>query len=355
MTSHVLIREISSIKIQIYEDSVIMIGHIESGKIKIQILANNATSITLQTDKKFEGRVIQPQFDAVKAVGEHGLGMSITIFDEEESHLILFDTGSIKQSIIENIEALSVKYEEIEKIIISHGHFDHFGGLTAIIPKLNEGSELYLNSACFDQYHIIIPSTSEVIPPEDIGNNLENLVNHGKVKHRKLELLDKNVIYDLAKRNHIKIIETSDPVKLHEGVITSGEIEIFDKNEVSKGFYSEKSPQIFEEHTFRDETSLYINIKDHGLVILTGCGHVGIVNTIKHAQKITGIKNVYAIIGGFHKENQSLEAIKSTYGFIEQLEPKITCGVHCTGFEFNRFMRKHPSHTLGVVGTKFHL
>ena len=332
-----------------------MIGQIESGNIKIRILANNATSITLQTDKKFHGKVIQPQFDAVNTVGEHGLGMSITVFDADKSHLFLFDTGSIKQSIVGNIEALGVKYEEIERIILSHGHFDHFGGLTAIIPKLKEGSKIYLNSGCFDQYHIIFPTTGQKIPVDELGSNLERLVKEGKIKHRKLELLDRNVIYNLANKNGVEIIETSEPMKLYEGIIISGEIEIFDQDEVSKGFYSEKSPNTLEEHTFRDETSLYINIKDKGLVILTGCGHVGIVNTIKHAQKITGIKKVYALIGGFHKENQSLEAIESAVGFIEHLDPKITCGVHCTGFEFNRFMRNHTSHTLGVVGTEFRL
>jgi 7,8-dihydropterin-6-yl-methyl-4-(beta-D-ribofuranosyl)aminobenzene 5'-phosphate synthase len=332
-----------------------MIGQIESGNIKIRILANNATSITLQTDKKFQGKVIQPQFDAVKTVGEHGLGMSVTVFDDEKSHLFLFDTGSIKQSIVGNIEALGVKYNEIEKIILSHGHFDHFGGLAAIIPKLKEGSKIYLNGACFDQYHIISSMTGEKIPPDELGPNLERLVKEGKIKHRKLELLDRNVIYNLAKKNSVEIIETSKSMKLHEGIIISGEIEVFDKDEVSKGFYSEKRPQVFEQHTFRDETSLYINIKDKGLVILTGCGHVGIVNTIKHAQKITGINKVYAIIGGFHKENLSPEVIESAVGFIERLDPKITCGVHCTGFEFNRAMRNHASHTLGVVGTEFRL
>jgi len=332
-----------------------MIGQIESGSIKIRILANNATSITLQTDKKFQGKVIQPQFDAVNTVGEHGLGMSITISDNGKSHFFLFDTGSIKQSIIGNIEALNVKYGEIEKIVLSHGHFDHFGGLTAIIPKLNEGTKIYMNSACFDQYHIILTTTGEEIPLDELGPNLEKFVKEGKIKHRKLELLDRNVIYNLANKNSVEIIETSEPIKLHEGIIISGEIEIFNEDEVSQGFYSEKSPQALEEHTFRDETSLYINIKDKGLVILTGCGHVGIINTIKHAQKITGINKVHAIIGGFHKENLSLEAIRSAVGFIEHLDPKITCGVHCTGFEFNRAMRNHASHTLGVVGTEFHL
>ncbi|MHA2180846.1 MAG: MBL fold metallo-hydrolase [Promethearchaeota archaeon] len=332
-----------------------MIGQIESGNLKVRILANNATSITLQTDEKFQGKVIQPQFNAVNTIGEHGLGMSVTVYDDEKSHLFLFDTGSIKQSIVGNIEALGVKYSEIEKIILSHGHFDHFGGLTAIIPNLSEGTKIYLNSACFDQYHVIFHTPGKKTPANELGPNLESLIKEGKIKHRKLEFLDRKVVYDLANKNKVEIIETSEPMKLYEGIIISGEIEVFDKDEVSKGFYKEKNHNVFEEHTFRDETSLYINIKDKGLVILTGCGHVGIVNTIKHAQKITGINKVYGIIGGLHKENLSSEAINSAVGFIERLGPKITCGVHCTGFEFNRAMRNHPSFTLGVVGTEFRL
>ncbi|MHA1933631.1 MAG: MBL fold metallo-hydrolase [Promethearchaeota archaeon] len=222
-----------------------MIGQIESGNLKIRILANNATSITLQSDKKFQGKVIQPQFDAVNTVGEHGLGMSVTVFDNEKSHFFLFDTGSIKQSIIGNIEALDVKYNEIEKIILSHGHFDHFGGLTAIIPNLKEGSKIYLNRACFDQYHIIFPTAGEKIPPDELGLNLEFLIKEGKIKHRKLDLLDRDVVYDLANKNGVEIIETSEPMKLYEGIISSGEITIFDQDEVSKGFYSfRKEPSL---------------------------------------------------------------------------------------------------------------
>ncbi|MHA2120791.1 MAG: MBL fold metallo-hydrolase, partial [Promethearchaeota archaeon] len=208
---------------------------------------------------------------------------------------------------------------------------------------------------CFDQYHIIHSTTGERIPANELGPNLEKLVVEGKIKHRKLDLLDRKEVYNLANMAGVEIIETSEPMKILQGITTSGEIEIFDKNEVSPGFYSEKSPQILEEHTFRDETSLYINIKDKGLIILTGCGHVGIINTIKHAQKITGINSVYAIIGGFHKETSNLEAINEAVGFITRLDPKVICGVHCTGFAFNNAIRKHSSHTLGVVGTEFKL
>ena len=111
----------------------------------------------------------------------------------------------------------------------------------------------------------------------------------------------------------------------------------------------------FEKHTFRDETSIYIKIKDKGLVILTGCGHSGIINTIRHAQKITGVNKIYAAIGGFHQERKPIEEINKTVNFIIGLDPKIICGMHCTGLKFNKLMARHSSHTLGIVGTEFHL
>ena len=147
------------------------------------------------------------------------------------------------------------------------------------------------------------------------------------------------MITNLANENGIKIIETNKSVKLYNGIITSGEIELTDKSETTPGVYIMKSRKEFLEHTFRDETSIYINIKDKGLVIITGCGHCGVINTIKHAQKITGVNEIYAVIGGFH----------------EEWNLKIVCGMHCTGFNFNKIMARHPSHMIGVTGTEFHL
>jgi len=119
--------------------------------------------------------------------------------------------------------------------------------------------------------------------------------------------------------------------------------------------YIMKNRKEFENHNFRDETSIYFNIKDKGLVVLTGCGHCGIVNTIKHGQNLTGIDKIYAVIGGFHEEWNPIEKIQEKVKYFEDINPEIICGMHCTGFNFNRLMSNHPSHTLGMVGTEFHL
>ena len=125
--------------------------------------------------------------------------------------------------------------------------------------------------------------------------------------------------------------------------------------EISKGFYLVKSRKEYEKHTFRDETSIILNIKDKGLVILTGCGHMGVKNTIEYAQKLTGIDKIYAIIGGLHQERKRADELENMVEYIEKLNPDIVCGMHCTGFEFSKLMSRHSSFTQGIVGTEFHL
>jgi 7,8-dihydropterin-6-yl-methyl-4-(beta-D-ribofuranosyl)aminobenzene 5'-phosphate synthase len=329
---------------------------LKEGDIEIKIITCNTTSITLLTDEKFGGKVIQPDVKANRALAEHGLAMSISIKLNDTKHHFLLDTGGLNGTFIKNSENLKVNLEDIEKVILSHGHFDHFGGLMDLIPKLKDGAEIYLNPICFEQNQVVLTAKGVVIPAEELGPNLRKLEKEGKVlRTAKLPTLNKSQLFDLANQHNIKIIEINKPNKLYNGVITSGEIELFDEEEATKGIYLAKGRKELEEHTFRDETSLYINVQDKGLIVLTGCAHTGLINTIKHGQKLTGIEKIYAVIGGFHKEYESDENIRSAVEFVENLNPAVTCGMHCTGFRFNTIMMRHPSHTLGIVGTEFHL
>ena len=328
----------------------------ESGKVTIKVLSTNEASLTLLAEEKFKGKVTQPGATANRVVGEHGLAMSISIVDNDEKHLFLMDTGGLSQAIVNNSKQLGVNLGEVEKFVLSHGHFDHFGGISEVLPLFNRGTEFYLNPNCFNQNYIAIMKSGEVIPAEVLGENLRILAKEGKLSiNKKLPLLSKNFINNLIEQYSINLIETKEPKMLHKGIVTSGEIDLFDKNEITKGFYIQKSKNEFVHNYFRDETSIYINVKDKGLVVLTGCGHCGIINTIKHGQKLTGIDKIYAVIGGFHEEWNPIEKVEEKVKYIEALNPEITCGMHCTGFKFNKLMSRHPSHTLGIVGTEFHL
>jgi len=266
------------------------------------------------------------------------------------------DTGGLSQTIVENSKQFEVNLNDVEKLVLSHGHIDHFGGLAGVLPLFNKGTEFVLNPNCYNQNYIAIMKSGDIIPAEDLGASLRTLEKEGKLGlNIKLPILSKNMINNLVDQSGITLTETNEPEKLYKGIATSGEIELFDKEEVTKGIYIMKSRKEFETNYFRDETSIYINVKDKGLVVITGCGHCGIMNMIKHGQKLTGIDKIYAVIGGFHEEWNPIEKIEEKVKYFEELNPEIICGMHCTGFNFNKLMSRHPSHTLGIVGTEFHL
>lgn len=330
---------------------------IESGNLTIRILTTNTVISTLLTDEKFKGKIIQPHTNGSKYLAEHGLAMSIEIKQGEEIKKYLLDAGGLKNSIIMNVESMGLDFKDYDKLILSHGHVDHYGGLMNVLPKLKEGCEIMLTPNSYNQNIILVPKSGQAFySPEVLTEKFRDLQKENKfLLNIKLPSMNKSIIENLVNQNNLKIIEINKPIKLTSGITTSGEIEIFDEKELTKGIYLMKSRKEFEKNTFRDEISIYINVKDKGLVVITGCGHTGIVNTIKHGQKLTGINKIYALIGGFHKEWEKTEDIEESVRFIEGLNPEITCGMHCTGFEFNKIMSRHPSHTFGIVGTEFHL
>jgi len=331
-------------------------GSVDSGKIIIKVVASNRTSMTLRTEDIYQEKVIHPRHDSFGTMGEHGISMTIKIVEGDSTHLILFDTAGFMQTLINNFTQFKLQLKEIEKIIISHGHLDHFGALIPIMPDLKKGSEIYLNPICLTKGYYARTVSGYDIPSEDLGLSFKRLKRDGKLQfYRRRRPINKKIVYDRANTHDLQIVETRKPEKLYNGVITSGEIEIFDESELPKGLYLGTNKTEYAKHTYREEIVLYINVKDKGLIVITGCSHTGIINIVKHGQKLTGVDRIYALIGGFHKEMESRENIEEIVSFIEKLNPEITCGMHCTGFEFNRIMHRHPSHVMGVVGTEFHL
>jgi 7,8-dihydropterin-6-yl-methyl-4-(beta-D-ribofuranosyl)aminobenzene 5'-phosphate synthase len=332
------------------------LGNIERGSLTVKVVASNRTSMTLSTDKKYQGKVIQPRHNSFGTIAEHGIAMIIEISAGDSTHLVLFDTAGYMQTIIHNLIQFKINFKDIEKIIISHGHLDHFGALIPILSKLKERSEVYISPHSLAKGYFAKTKSGDDLLPQDLGTSLKRLKSEGKLQfYRRTRRINRNLVYSHANENNLKIIETKVPEKLYKGVITSGEIEIFNDSELPKGLYLGTSKTEYDKHTYREEIALYINIKDKGLVIITGCSHTGIINIIKHGQKLTGVNKIYALIGGFHKERETAENIEKVVSFIEDLDPEITCGMHCTGFEFNKIMSRHPSHVLGIIGTEFHL
>jgi 7,8-dihydropterin-6-yl-methyl-4-(beta-D-ribofuranosyl)aminobenzene 5'-phosphate synthase len=318
---------------------------------KITILTTNTTDLTLQSDPKFEGKVVQPGKKAVRAIAEHGLAMSI----EVNGTNILYDFGGMEATVLKNLEAFKISPDAFQKAVLSHGHFDHFGAMVKMLPLLGADTEVILSPEAHKQKIAILADAGETIEFNTLVENYRALKKSGKLNE--LPGLKKKVLEKFTEENQQTLVETTKPVQLAPGVWTSGEIELFDESELTSNLFLKIDKTTFERETFRDEIAIYIKVKDKGLVVLTGCGHTGIMNTIKHGQKISGVDKIYAVIGGFHLLWSSEKHLDEVVQYFSELNPQIISGMHCTGFYFNaRLYSKLPEKTaLGVVGTEFRL
>jgi 7,8-dihydropterin-6-yl-methyl-4-(beta-D-ribofuranosyl)aminobenzene 5'-phosphate synthase len=148
----------------------------------------------------------------------------------------------------------------------------------------------------------------------------------------------------------VKIVEIIDPTPIVSGAYLTGRIE-----KVTEYEKKVKIGDNLEQETFVGEQSVVLTLKGKGLVVLTGCAHVGVVNTVKHAQKITGVTKVHAIMGGFHLTGAKEELIRRTVADIKAMAPDYIVPMHCTGFEaVVVFAKEMPDQfILNTSGTKY--
>jgi 7,8-dihydropterin-6-yl-methyl-4-(beta-D-ribofuranosyl)aminobenzene 5'-phosphate synthase len=126
------------------------------------------------------------------------------------------------------------------------------------------------------------------------------------------------------------MLEARGPLAIAQEVMTTGEVPRIEPFEKVEGFWTIKDGQYCQDK-IPDDQALAINLQGKGLVVITGCAHAGIINTIKHAQKITGVEELYAVIGGFHLMGADEKRIEATAKALQQLDPAIVRPGHCTG------------------------
>ncbi len=329
---------------------------IPEGSLTIKVLSTNETSSTVLTDEKFIGKVVQPQSSAAGLLGEHGLALGISIKDPNGAQNILLDAGGLKATTLGNAAQLNFPIDAVDTFILSHGHVDHWGGMKDVFGALSANTKVIISPDAYGQQHIAVTKGGETIPADEFATNYRALKKAGTFSFDvKLPAFPEAVVKQWVQAGNLNLEGPTGPIKFHEGATTSGPIKLFDENEITRGFYKLISRKEAEKCTFRDETALYFNIQGKGLVVVTGCGHCGIINTIKHGQELTGISQIYAVIGGFHEEWTPEPKLKDKIDQILAFKPEIVCGMHCTGFAFNAMIQGHPSHAYGIVGTEFRL
>jgi len=298
---------------------------------KITILVDNITDRLLpSTSMVKRPPLISNQMISKSPIAEHGFSALLEISYVHEnatkSNKFLFDTGVSKDGIVYNSDVLGINLRDIETIVLSHGHFDHISGLISILRRLKKSVEIIVHSDAFLRRWLVYPNGNKArmdfLNEEEI-NQAGGIIR----KVDKISFLPRN-------ENMLSNKRTDHP---NNRVMISGEIPRVTKFE--KGFslqYKEKDNEndLIPDPLVCDDQALIMNVRNKGLIILTGCGHAGIINTIKFAKKVTGIERIHCVIGGFHLSGQDYEdSISLTLAELTKVDPHYIVPCHCTGWK----------------------
>jgi len=243
-------------------------------------------------------------------VGGHGLSLLVRVTRDGITRSLLYDAGGTPDGLVHNLDCLGMNPHDWNCIVLSHGHWDHTLGLIGLHQRLGRLSfPLTLHPDAYLKRAVVAPNgdVSRLVP------------------------LSRQGLHDAG----MELIESERPSFVLEGmVLVTGQVER--TNEVEIGWpahHAERHGVLEPDPLIWDDQGLVMNLRHKGLVVLSGCAHAGIVNTVHHAQAVTGIQQVHAVIGGFHLGPSFFhDRIDWVVRALVALEPAIIAPAHCTGY-----------------------
>ncbi|HNT57579.1 MAG TPA: MBL fold metallo-hydrolase [Syntrophales bacterium] len=303
-------------------------------KIEILTLQDNYVEVTAMDNSEVVKRATAIQDNKIQRSisAEHGFSAVVRAHGSSGVRTLLFDFGFSEKGAAENAKRLGVDMTEVEAMILSHGHSDHTGGietLTGMIGK--KGIELFLHPGAFrSSRHLKFPGGLEFAFPEFTRERLE--------------------------KAGVRIVASERPRLLLDGtVLYLGEIERMSDFErgMPNAFRREEGGETWD--PIEDDTAVALHLRGKGLVVLSGCSHSGIVNTVTYARKITGIEKVHAVMGGFHLSGPAFESIvPRTTEELKKMNPAYVIPCHCTGRKPIHYMEKEmpEAFIMNMAGTR---
>jgi 7,8-dihydropterin-6-yl-methyl-4-(beta-D-ribofuranosyl)aminobenzene 5'-phosphate synthase len=305
-------------------------------RVEILSIMDNSLDV-LMSSTPIAKRATRPRdaFSHPQLRAEHGVAMLITIFSGGKKDSFLFDTGVTVDGAMHNMDVLEVWPTELHAMVLSHGHTDHTRGLIGLLKRYGRRRlPILLHPDAFLKRKNIRPdgTESEHIP----------LIRHD------------------FEADGMEVIEERGPTLLIEGhSLITGQIPRTTPFEKGHPFsYAEINGQWQPDPWIHDDQAIVINVREKGLVVLTGCGHAGIVNTLLHAKNLTDVNEIYAVIGGFHLTGRIFEPIiPPTIQALKEFSPKVIVPQHCTGWRATHdIAREFPEAFVPTsVGTRFTL
>jgi len=257
--------------------------------VKVTTLADNVV---------YDGRLL----------GQFGFSAHLEIKDHDgKKHSIIFDTGRKKGALLYNIKTLKLDLSPLECIILSHGHHDHTSATAELIKRAKRRVKVIAHPNAF------LPKF---------------VIEKHKRRHHGIPRGERKT--DILKAGG-QVVETTRPIEIIPGVLTSGEIKRITPFEK----ITWKNVTLIEGKQVRDhvldDQALFINIERHGVLVLSGCAHAGIINTLQSALDLTETKKLYGFIGGTHLIRPKENRLRETVRRLKEFDLELISPAHCTG------------------------
>ena len=267
---------------------------------------------------------------------EHGFSALVEIERADGAvHRVLFDTGITPDGMVENMRRLDLDPSDVEVLVCSHGHFDHTTGIDGFVRRVGRPNlPVIIHPEFWSQRRIAVPGRDPFEMPTT----------------------SKKALQDAG----FSIIEREQPSFLFEScALVTGEVAR--TTDFEKGLIAHQALRNGEwtpDPLILDDQALIMWVRGRGLVVLTGCGHAGVVNIVRYARQLTGVDDVYAVIGGFHLSGGFFEAvIPPTVAALAELSPPVVVPAHCTGWKamFELAAAMPDAFIQNTVGTRYDL
>ncbi|TVR31379.1 MAG: MBL fold metallo-hydrolase [Nitriliruptor sp.] len=267
-------------------------------------------------------------------IAEHGYALLIELDDGPHTTTVLFDAGMTPGGLVHNLGALGRTPDEIDLVVLSHGHIDHTGGLVGLVDALGSvAPPMLVHPAAWWARRMVPPG----LPPIE------------------LPALDPAALRDAG----FELVDRREPsLLLAERLLVTGEISRYTAFEVGLANHEARGPRGWAaDPAVPDDQAIVLHLRGRGLIVLTGCAHAGVVNTVHHAMQLTGVDAIDTVMGGFHLSGPAgAPQIAPTVDALAALGPALLVPTHCSGHVAQQRLEEALGEAVvrNSVGSRYH-
>lgn len=298
------------------------------------IMDNSIDALMASTPMAQRAPMTWDQFEREQLRAEHGLSLLLTITRDGQRETILYDCGLSRDGVAHNLDVLGISMDDVRTVVLSHGHADHHGGLEGLFARVGRRRmPLVLHPDAWKERKVIFPTGVETRLPPPSHNDLD--------------------------REGWEILEERGPsLLLEDSVLVTGQVDRVTDFETGFPIQYELTDHGYEPDPWIwEDQAVVVHLRGKGLVILSGCGHAGVVNIMRYAQALTGVDHIHAFVGGMHLTGGLFEPIiPRTIEEVVAIGPDLLVPGHCTGWKATHLLaaRMPDAYLPNNVGTRYH-